>query len=175
MWPRPSRSSAGSTAIDQLIQLGKTAQRLIIDQGDVDGRPGFRIRLSEAAIRERQDFAISQNTLTLRNRVNELGVAEAVVQRRGSIAFWSNCRACRTRRRRSALLGSTATLEFHLVDNTQDAAEAERRGRAPLGLELKKMKDGRPYCCAATSSCRAISSSTRPRSTATASPSSPCG
>jgi preprotein translocase subunit SecD len=43
---------------DQLIQLGKTAQRLIIDQAEVDGRQGFRIRLSEAAIRERQDFAI---------------------------------------------------------------------------------------------------------------------
>ena len=130
---------------DQLIQLGKTAQRLIIDQGDVDGRPGFRIRLSEAAIRERQDFAISQNTLTLRNRVNELGVAEAVVQRQGLDRILVQLPGVQDPTQAKRVLGSTATLEFHLVDNTQDAAEAERRGRAPLGLELKKMKDGRPY------------------------------
>jgi preprotein translocase subunit SecD len=68
---------------DQLIQLGKASQRLIVDQAEIEGKPGFRIRLSEAAIRERQDFAIQQNTLTLRNRVNALGVAEAVVQRQG--------------------------------------------------------------------------------------------
>ena len=130
---------------DQLIQLGKTAQRLIIDQADVDGRPGFRIRLSEAAIRERQDFAISQNTLTLRNRVNELGVAEAVVQRQGLDRILVQLPGVQDPTQAKRVLGSTATLEFHLVDNTQDAAEAERRGRAPLGLELKKMKDGRPY------------------------------
>jgi preprotein translocase subunit SecD len=130
---------------DQLIQLGKTAQRLIIDQADVDGRPGFRIRLSEAAIRERQDFAIQQNTLTLRNRVNELGVAEAVVQRQGLDRILVQLPGVQDPTQAKRVLGSTATLEFHLVDNTQDAAEADRRGRAPLGLELKKMKDGRPY------------------------------
>src|SRR6476646_9901403 len=130
---------------DQLIQLGKTAQRLIIDQADVEGRPGFRIRLSEAAIRERQDFAIQQNTLTLRNRVIELGVAEAVVQRQGLDRILVQLPGVQDPTQAKRVLGSTATLEFHLVDNTQDAAEAERRGRAPLGLELKKMKDGRPY------------------------------
>jgi preprotein translocase subunit SecD len=130
---------------DQLIQLGKTSQRLIIDQADIDGRQGFRIRLSEAAIHERQDFAISQNTLTLRNRVNELGVAEAVVQRQGLDRILVQLPGVQDPTQAKRVLGSTATLEFHLVDNTQDAAEAERRGRAPLGLELKKMKDGRPY------------------------------
>ena len=80
---RRSRSFASSTARDQLIQLGKTAQRLIIDRADIDGRQGFRSASQRPRSRERQDFAIQQNTLTLRNRVNELGVAEAVVQRQG--------------------------------------------------------------------------------------------
>src|SRR5262245_26139982 len=130
---------------DQLIQLGKTSQRFIIDQADIEGRQGFRIRLSEAAVHEREDFAIQQNTLTLRNRVNELGVAEAVVQRQGRDRILVQLPGVQDPTQAKRVLGSTATLEFHLVDNTQDAADAERRGRAPLGLELKKMKDGRPY------------------------------
>jgi preprotein translocase subunit SecD len=130
---------------DQLIQLGKTAQRFIIDQADIEGRQGFKIRLSDAAIREREDFAIQQNTLTLRNRVNELGVAEAVVQRQGRDRILVQLPGVQDPTQAKRVLGSTATLEFHLVDNTQDAAEAERRGRAPVGLEVKKMKDGRPY------------------------------
>jgi preprotein translocase subunit SecD len=131
---------------DQLIQLGKASQRLIIDQAEIEGKPGFRIRLSDAAIRERQDFAIQQNTLTLRNRVNALGVAEAVVQRQGLDRILVQLPGVQDPTQAKRVLGSTATLEFHLVDNTPGAAEdAERRGRAPLGLELKKMKDGRPY------------------------------
>jgi preprotein translocase subunit SecD len=131
--------------VDQLIQLGKTSSRLIIDQADIDGRPGFKIRLSEAAIRERQDFAIQQNTLTLRNRVNALGVAEAVVQRQGLDRILVQLPGVQDPAQAKRVLGSTATIEWHLVDTENDAAEAERRGRAPLGLELKKMKDGRPY------------------------------
>jgi preprotein translocase subunit SecD len=130
---------------DQLIQLGKTANRFIIDQGDIEGRQGFKIRLSEAALREREDFAIQQNTLTLRNRVNELGVAEAVVQRQGRDRILVQLPGVQDPTQAKRVLGSTATLEFHLVDTENDAAEADRRGRAPLGLELKKMKNGRPY------------------------------
>ena len=69
---------------DQLVQLGQLTSRLIIDRAEVDGRPGFLVRLTPAAIKERQDFAIQQNTLTLRNRVNAIGVSEAVVQDRKS-------------------------------------------------------------------------------------------
>jgi preprotein translocase subunit SecD len=129
---------------DQLIQLGKASQRLIIDQADIEGKQGFRIHLSDAAIRERQDFAIQQNTLTLRNRVNALGVAEAVVQRQGLDRILVQLPGVQDPSQAKRVLGSTATLEFHLVDRSEDAAEAERRGRAPLGLELKKMKNGTP-------------------------------
>src|SRR5215831_5143672 len=125
---------------DQLIQLGKTSSRLVIDPGDVDGRQGFRIHLTDAALKERQDFAIQQNTVTLRNRVNALGVAEAVVQRQGLDRILVELPGVQDPAQAKRVLGSTATLEFHLVDTENDPAEAERRGRAPLGLELKKMK-----------------------------------
>ncbi len=130
---------------DQLMQLGQLTSRLIVDAATVDGRPGFTVRLTESAIRERQDFAIQQNTLTLRNRVNELGVAEAVVQRQGLDRILVQLPGVQDPGEAKRVLGSTATLEFHLVDTENDPSEAERRGRAPLGLQLAKFKDGTPH------------------------------
>ena len=94
--------------------------------------------LTESAIRERQDFAIQQNTVTLRNRVNELGVAEAVVQRQGLDRILVELPGIQDPATAKRVLGSTATLEFHLVDTENDAFEAQRRGRAPLGSELHR-------------------------------------
>ena len=129
---------------DQLIQLGQLTSRLIVDRGDVDGRPGFLVRLTPAAIKERQDFAIQQNTLTLRNRVNAIGVSEAVVQRQGLDRILVELPGVQDPGQAKRVLGSTATLEFHLVDMENNAYDAERRGRAPIGSELQKDKDGRP-------------------------------
>jgi preprotein translocase subunit SecD len=129
---------------DQLLQLGVFTSRLIVDRATIEGRPGFSIRLTEAAIRERQDFAIQQNTLTLRNRVNELGVAEAVVQRQGLDRILVELPGIQDPATAKRVLGSTATLQFHLVDMENDAYEAERRGRAPLGSSLAKRSDGSP-------------------------------
>ena len=121
---------------DQLMQLGQLTARLIVDRAQIDGRSGFNVQLTDSAIRERQDFAIQQNTLTLRNRVNELGVAEAVVQRQGLDRILVELPGIQDPATAKRVLGSTATLEFHLVDQDNDAFEAERRGRAPLGSEL---------------------------------------
>jgi preprotein translocase subunit SecD len=129
---------------DQLLQLGHLTSRLIIDSVQVDARPGFRVRLTESAIRERQDFAIQQNTLTLRNRVNELGVAEAVVQRQGLDRILVELPGVQDPGEAKRVLGSTATLEFHLVDTENDPYEAQRRNRAPLGLELQLERSGAP-------------------------------
>jgi preprotein translocase subunit SecD len=129
---------------DQLLQLGQLTSRLIIDRGTVEGRPGFIVRLTESAIRERQDFAIEQNTVTMRNRINELGVAEAVVQRQGLDRILVELPGIQDPARAKDILSSTATLEFHLVDHDNDAYEAERRGRPPLGSELHHREDGTP-------------------------------
>ena len=130
---------------DQLLQLGQLTSRLVSDRAQNDGRQGFTARLTEAAIRERQDFAIQQNTLTMRNRVNELGVAEAVVQRQGLDRILVELPGIQDPTRAKDILGSTATLEFRLVDHENDAYEAARRGRAPLGSELfYRREDGSP-------------------------------
>ena len=129
---------------DQLLQLGQLTSRLTVNRGTVDGRQGLIVRLTESAIRERQDFAIQQNTVTLRNRVNELGVAEAVVQRQGLDRILVELPGIQDPATAKRVLGSTATLEFHLVDQENDPYEAQRRGRAPLGSELHQHREGRP-------------------------------
>ncbi len=129
---------------DQLLQLGQLTGRLIVDRADVDGRQGFSVRLTPSAIKERQDFAIQQNTLTLRNRVNAIGVSEAVVQRQGLDRILVELPGVQDPGQAKRVLGSTATLEFHLVDMENNAFDAEKRNRAPLGSELHKRKDGSP-------------------------------
>jgi preprotein translocase subunit SecD len=119
-------------------------QRLNITRTNVDGGPGYRVELTEQLIRERQDFAIEQNTVTLRNRVNALGVSEPVVQRQGLNRIVVELPGVQDPGQAKRVLGATATLEFRLVDYEADALDAERRGRAPLGAELFHDRSGAP-------------------------------
>ncbi len=101
--------------------------------GDV---PLINVRMTEDQIRERRTFAIDQNTVTLRNRVNELGVAEPLVQRQGLDRIVVQLPGMQDPAQAERVLGATATLEFRLVCDGENAIEAERRGRAPIGCEL---------------------------------------
>ncbi len=107
-------------------------------------RQELHVLLSEDQIRQRQDFAIQQNTVTLRNRVNELGVAEPVVQRQGVDRIIVQLPGVQDPAQAERVLGATATLEFRLVCENHNPFEAERRGRAPLGCKLYKHRDGSP-------------------------------
>ena len=117
---------------------------LLISSATFDGDPGFRIELAPTQITERQNFAIQQNTITLRNRVNELGVAEPIVQRQGLDRIVVQLPGVQDPAQAERILGATATLEFRLVDTENDAFEAERRGRAPLNSILRHDKSGLP-------------------------------
>jgi len=101
-------------------------------------------RMTQDQIRARQDFAIEQNTVTLRNRVNELGVAEPVVQRQGVDRIVVQLPGVQDPAQAERVLGATATLEFRLVCDDENPLEAERRGRAPLGCELYRNREGSP-------------------------------
>jgi preprotein translocase subunit SecD len=101
-------------------------------------------RMTDEQIRERQDFAIQQNTVTMRSRVNELGVAEPVVQRQGVNRIVVQLPGVQDPARARELLKATATLEFRLLCEGQNALEAQRRGRPPVGCELFEERDGGP-------------------------------
>ena len=91
---------------------------IIISDG-VDGR-SLLVRMTEAQVKARQDLAIEQNITTLRNRVNELGVAEPLVQRQGVDRIVVQLPGVQDPTELDKILTATATLEFRLVDQSGD-------------------------------------------------------
>ena len=104
----------------------------------------LRLTLRQQELDERRRFALQQNITTLRNRVNELGVAEPVIQQQGSNRIVVQLPGVQDTARAKDILGATATLEFRLVDETNDSIQAASSGRTPLGSRLYKERDGRP-------------------------------
>ncbi len=100
-------------------------------------------RISEAALREKRRFALEQNMTSLRNRVNELGVAEPIIQQQGEERIVVQLPGVQDTARAKEILGRTATLEIMLVDEEHDVLGAVS-GRVPPGSRLYKMRDGRP-------------------------------
>jgi preprotein translocase subunit SecD len=96
---------------------------LILD--GADGR-SLRVRMSDTQIRERQDFAIEQNMTTLRNRVDQLGVAEPLVQRQGLDRIVVQLPGVQDPNRLDDILTATATLEYRMVD-TDGTSPGSRR------------------------------------------------
>ncbi len=92
--------------------------------------------MTPAQIRERQDYAIQQNITTLRNRVNELGVSEPIVQRQGIDRINVQLPGVQNSAEVKDILGRVATLEFRLEDMQNNAFEAMQTGRVPLGSKL---------------------------------------
>ena len=129
-------------AAEQIIRV--LDPLLLVDRTTVGGQPGFQIELSPTQITERQNFAIQQNTITLRNRVNELGVAEPVVQRQGLNRIVVQLPGVQDPAQAERILGATATLEFRLVDWENDPYTADQNNRPPIGSLLRYHRDGRP-------------------------------
>ena len=130
--------------IRELDDDGSLVDRILVTPTQIDGRAGFRVALTEVLLRERQDFAIEQNTVTLRNRVNELGVSEPIVQRQGLDRILVQLPGIQDSAQAKRLLNATATLEYRPTDMENDARAAAERGRAPIGSELFYDRDGQP-------------------------------
>ncbi len=126
------------------LDIVEMDEPLDVRRVDIGGEEQLVIRLTDSQMRARQDFAIEQNTVTLRSRVNELGVAEPVVQRQGVNRIVVQLPGVQDPSTAERILGATATLEFRMVCDGENAFEAERRGRAPLGCELQRDRQGQP-------------------------------
>lgn len=100
--------------------------------------------LNETEQQRITDFALQQNLTTLRNRVNELGVAEPLVQRQGESRIVVELPGVQDTAEAKRLLGKTATLEYRLVAQGKDAQAAQSSGTVPAGTELYQTRDGRP-------------------------------
>ncbi|MCG6938040.1 MAG: protein translocase subunit SecD [Gammaproteobacteria bacterium] len=105
----------------------------------------IKAKLTEAAIREEKKSALQQNIITLRNRVNELGVAEPVIQQQGDSRIVVQLPGIQDTAGAKKILGATATLEFRMTEGTRaDWLEAEKTGRIPLNAILYHERDGSP-------------------------------
>lgn len=112
------------------------SQLIILD--GADGR-SLRVMMSDIQIRERQDFAIEQNITTLRSRVDQLGVAEPLVQRQGVNRIVVQLPGVQDPNQLNELLTATATLEFRMVDTTGDSP-GSRLYRGRPGIASQRLK-----------------------------------
>jgi preprotein translocase subunit SecD len=102
------------------------------------------LSLGETEQDEVRKFALQQNLTTLRNRVNELGVAEPVIQQQGKDRIVVQLPGVQDTARAKDILGATATLEFRLVSEGHDAAAAASSGRVPPTAVLYRERNGAP-------------------------------
>ncbi|MES4614162.1 MAG: protein translocase subunit SecD [Ewingella sp.] len=107
------------------------------------GDNAARVVMTDDRLSEAREYAVQQNINILRNRVNQLGVAEPLVQRQGSDRIVVELPGIQDTARAKEILGATATLEFRLVNTNVDATAAAS-GRVPGDSEVKNTRDGRP-------------------------------
>jgi preprotein translocase subunit SecD len=119
------------------------------DLQTVDAPDGTDIKLTATikpdAARRIQDQALKQNITTLHNRINELGVAEPVIQQQGLDRIVVQLPGVQDTAKAKDILGRTATLEVRLVDESTEARAAESgTGMVPFGSERYLERGGRP-------------------------------
>ena len=131
------------------------AKRLIADSiADLvltDSQDGEEFRLigtlKQEAVKRTQDFALKQNITTLHNRINELGVAEPVIQQQGSDRIVVQLPGVQDTAKAKDILGRTATLEIRMVDEEKmnpEALAAAAKGEVPFGDEFYVERNGAP-------------------------------
>jgi preprotein translocase subunit SecD len=103
----------------------------------------FFASLSDQKFKEIRAYAIKQNETIIRNRINQLGVAEPNVQQQGAERIIVQLPGVQDTARAKEILGATATLEFREVDENADVRSAAQ-GRVPPGTEVIMHKDGYP-------------------------------
>lgn len=100
--------------------------------------------LKPEALKRRQEMDLKQNLTTLRNRVNELGVAEPIIQQQGVDRIVVQLPGVQDTARAKQILGRTATLELRMADFTETEIAAALAGQVPLGAELMRERNGQP-------------------------------
>jgi preprotein translocase subunit SecD len=115
---------------------------LIVEQQTTPEGTILVAHYTDAALKERQQVAVEKNILTLRNRVSQLGISEPLVTRQGTDRIVVELPGVDDPTQAIRVLGATATLEFRMVDEINNAAEAAQTRHIPLGSKLYTMRDG---------------------------------
>ena len=110
-----------------------------------DGKPALLLTLTDVAKREISDSSVKQNMTALRNRINELGVAEPIVQQQGDNRIVVQLPGIQDTARAKEIIGRTATLEIMLVDEKNSGnIQAALEGRVPVGSRLYRDRRNAP-------------------------------
>ncbi len=137
------RSQEDRTTARELIYNEADYRDLNLQEIKGGKSPTLEVTIKEAALKEKRDFALKQNITTLRNRVNELGVAEPIIQQQGADRIVVQLPGVQDTTRAKEILGATATLDFRLVDSNNDI-QAALGGKIPLGSRIYRERDGQP-------------------------------
>lgn len=129
---------------DQAITfLNQELRELVLNPQDTQDSFNIIASIPEKELRTIAKTAIQQNLTTLRNRVNELGVAEPVLQQHGEDRIVVQLPGVQDTARAKEILGATATLEFRMMDEDHDPRDA-LAGRTPPAAKLYYERNGRP-------------------------------
>lgn len=127
-----------------IIRQDQSLQGLDISELDVGEHFGLSATVKEQQLLELQKTALGQNITTLRNRVNELGVAEPVIQQQGAERVVVQLPGVQDTVQAKKIIGATATLEYRAVDEANDAFTAAQTGRVPPESRLYTDATGQP-------------------------------
>ncbi len=116
---------------------------LLTDAGDA-AEPKLVATLKPQAQQKIGEFALKQNITTLHNRINELGVAEPVIQQQGADRIVVQLPGVQDTAKAKDILGRTATLEIRMVDDSPGALDAALAGNPPFGTEVYNERGGQP-------------------------------
>ncbi len=129
------------------ILLDKTYPNISLNNINSADEYALVASLNEQEMKRIQEFALKQNIQTLHNRINELGVAEPIIQQQGSDRIVVQLPGVQDTVKAKEIIGRTATLEIRMVDEARSDAnsmEKAAQGIAPLGDEVFKDRDGYP-------------------------------
>lgn len=125
-------------------ELRRRMPDMVFTPSDSGGTFSLQGKLTDAAITQVQGNALKQNITTLHNRINELGVAEPIIQQQGADRIVVQLPGVQDVAKAKEILGRTATLEIRMVDDSPTAMAALSSGTVPFGLERYTDADGRP-------------------------------
>lgn len=125
-------------------EIEKAFPDLLLRDFDAGGELRLVGGLKPEAQKRIQDGAVQQNITILRNRVNELGVAEPIVQQQGADRVVVQLPGVQDTARAKDILGRTATLEIRMVNEDPGALEAAIAGQVPFGSDLFTERSGGP-------------------------------
>ena len=132
-----------NTRDEAVTLLSKKQQDFAVVAQDIGEKYCLRATMTPAKLSAVRTNAVDQNINIIRNRVNELGVAEPLVQRQGADRLVVELPGVQDTARAKEILGATATLEFRLVDSTADI-QAAAAGHVPAGCEVINDAKGYP-------------------------------